>query len=159
MEVFCTHFAPLYEKQPTNRDSINEQLNQPPTRPEMDDPPTDKEINLAIQQLNNLAAGASGIPDVPPFLMQPRFRWSYSERIHFSLADATALFISWRVFLRVCIRDRREGLEVCAANTVFRRSMRGSKILDASWIHLGSFLPTFPKIEGAVVLIASASLV
>ena len=38
-------------------------------------------------------------------------------------------------------------------------SMRGSKILDASWNHPGSFLPTFPKIEGAVVLIASASLV
>ena len=61
MEVFCTHFAPLYEKEPTNRDSINEQLNQPPTRPEMDDPPTDKDINLAIQQLNNSAAGASVI--------------------------------------------------------------------------------------------------
>ena len=99
------------------------------------------------------------IPDVPPFSMQRRFRWSQSERIHFSLADATALFISWRVVLRVCIRDCREGLEVCAANAVFRRSMRGSRILDASWNHPGSFLPNFPKIEGAVVLITSASLV
>ena len=99
------------------------------------------------------------IPDVPPFSMQPRFRWSQSERIHFSLADATASFISRRVVLRVCIRDRREGLEVCAANAVFRRLMRGSKILDASWNHTGSFLPTFTKIEGEVVLIASASLV
>ena len=99
------------------------------------------------------------IPDVPPFSMQPRFRWSQSERIHFSLADATAFFISRRVVLRVFIRDRREGLEVCAANAVFQRSMRGSRILDASWNHPGSFLPTFPKIEGAVVLITSASLV
>ena len=99
------------------------------------------------------------IPDVPPFSMQPRFRWLQSERIHFSLADATALFISRRVALRVFIRYHREGLEVCAANAVFRRSMRGSRILDASWNHLGSFLPTFPKIEGSVVLIASASLV
>ena len=61
MEYPIPHFAPLYEKQPTNRDSINKQLNQPPTRPDMDDPPTDKEINLAIQQLNNSAAGASRI--------------------------------------------------------------------------------------------------
>ena len=99
------------------------------------------------------------IPDVPSFSMQPWFRWSHSERIHFSLADATAFFISRRVVRRVRIRDCWEGLEVCAANAVFRRSMRGSKILDASWNHLGSFLPTFPKIEGAVVLIASASLV
>ena len=47
---------------------------------------------------------------------------------------------------------------MCAANAVFRRSIRGSKILDASWNHPGSFLPNFPKIKGAVVLIASASL-
>ena len=60
-EVFRNHFSQLYEKQPTNRDSIYAQLNQLPIRPEMDDLPTDKEINLAIQQLNNLAAGASGI--------------------------------------------------------------------------------------------------
>ena len=99
------------------------------------------------------------IPDVPPFSMQPRFRWSQSERINFSLADATAFFIYRRFVLRVHIRDRREGLEVCATNAVFRRSTRGSKILDASWNHPGSFLPTFPKIEGATVLIASASLV
>ena len=99
------------------------------------------------------------IPDVPPFSIQPWFRGSQSERIHFSLADATAFFISRRVVLRVRIRDRREELEVCAAKTLFRRSMRGSKILDASLNHPGSFLPTFPKIEGAVVLIASASLV
>ena len=98
------------------------------------------------------------IPDVPPFSMQPRFRWSQSERIHFSFADATALFISWRVVLRVLIRDRQEGLEVCAANAVFWRSMRGSRILDASWNHPDSFLPTFPKIEWAVVMITSASL-
>ena len=57
------------------------------------------------------------------------------------------------------IRDIWEGLKVCDANAVFRRSMRGSKILDASWNHPGSFLPTFPKIEGAVVVIASAGLV
>ena len=63
-EVFRNHFAQLYEKQPTNRDSINEQLNQLPIRPEMDDLPTDKEINLAIRQLNNSAAGASGIREV-----------------------------------------------------------------------------------------------
>ena len=75
------------------------------------------------------------------------------------MADATAFFISRRVVLRVCIRDRQEGLEVCAANAVFRRSMRGSKILDASWNHPGSFLPTFTKIDGAGLLIASASLV
>ena len=99
------------------------------------------------------------IPDVPTFSMQPRFRWSQSERIRFSLDDARAFFISRRVVLRVRIRDRREELEVCAVNAVFRRSMRGSKILDASWNHPGSFLRTFPKIEGAVVLIASASLV
>ena len=99
------------------------------------------------------------IPDVPPFSMQPWFRWSHSERIHFSLADATALFISRRVFLRVLIRDCREGFEVCSANAVFWRSMRGSRILDAYWNHPGSFLTTFPKIEGVVVLIASASLV
>ena len=61
VEVFRNHFAQLYEKQPTNRDSIDAQLNQLPIRPEMDDFPTDKEINLAIQQLNNSAAGASGI--------------------------------------------------------------------------------------------------
>ena len=54
------------------------------------------------------------------FSMQPWFRWAQSERIHFSLADATAFFISRRVVLRVRIRDRREGLEVCAANAVFR---------------------------------------
>ena len=99
------------------------------------------------------------IPDVPPFSMQPRFRWSQSERIHFSLADATAFFISRWVVLRVRIRNCREGLKVCAAKAVFWRSMRGSKILDASWNHPGSFLPTFPKIEGEVVLIASAILV
>ena len=91
--------------------------------------------------------------------MQPRFRRSPSERIHFSLADATAFFISWRFVRRVQIRDRRKGLEVCYANAVFRRSMRGFKILDASWNHPGSFLPTFPKIKGAAVLISSASLV
>ena len=99
------------------------------------------------------------IPDVPPFSMQPRFMWSQSERIHFTLDDATALFISRRVVCRVRIRDRREELEVCAANAVFRSSVRGSKILDASWNHPGSLLPTFPKIKGSVVLIASASLV
>ena len=37
--------------------------------------------------------------------------------------------------------------------------MRGFRILDASWNHPGSFLPTFPKLEGVVVLIASTSLV
>ena len=74
------------------------------------------------------------------------------------MADATAFFISRLVVLRVLIRDRREGLDVCAANAVFWRSMRGSIISDASWNHPGLFLPTFPKIEGAVVLIASASL-
>ena len=94
------------------------------------------------------------IPDVPPFSMQPRFRWLHSERIHFSLADATAFFLSGRVVLRVRIRYRWEVLEVCAVNAVFWRSIRGSKILDASWNHLGSFLPTFPNIKGAVVLIA-----
>ena len=99
------------------------------------------------------------IPDVPTFSMQPRFRWSHSERVHFSLANATAFFISRWVVLRVRIRDHREGLEVCAANEVFQRSMRGSKILDASWNHPGSFLPTFPKIEVAVVLIASTIIV
>ena len=99
------------------------------------------------------------IPDVPPFSMQPRFRWSQSERIHFSLDDATAFFISWQVVLRVRIRYWQEGLEVCAANAVSRSLMRGSKILDASWNHPVSFLTTFPKIKGAVVLIASASLV
>ena len=57
------------------------------------------------------------------------------------------------------IRDRREGLEASAANAVFRHSMRGSKILDASWNHPGSLLPTFLNIKGAVLLIASASLV
>ena len=60
-EVFRNHFAQLYEEQPTNRDSINAQLNQLPIRPEMNDLPTDKEIKLDIQQLNNLAAGASEI--------------------------------------------------------------------------------------------------
>ena len=60
-EVFRKHFAQLYEKQPTNRDSIDTQLNQLPFRPEMNDLSTDKEINLAIQKLNNSAAGASGI--------------------------------------------------------------------------------------------------
>ena len=99
------------------------------------------------------------IPEVPHFSMQSLFRWSQSERVHFSFANATDFFISRRVVLRVRIRDRREGLKVCAANAVFRRPMRGSKILDASWNHPGSFLPTFPKIEGAVVLIASAILV
>ena len=99
------------------------------------------------------------MPDVPPFSMQPRFRWSHIERIHFSLAAATAVFISRWVDQMVQIRDRQEGLEMCAVNAVFRRSMSGSKILDVSWNHPGSFLPTFPKIEGAVVLIASASLV
>ena len=64
------------------------------------------------------------IPEVPPFSMQPRFRWPQSERIHFSLADATAFFISRWVVLRVRIRDCWEGLEVCAANAVFRRLMR-----------------------------------
>ena len=58
VEVFCNNFAQLYEKQPTNRDSINKQLNQLPIHPEMDDLTTDKEINLAIQKLNNSAAGA-----------------------------------------------------------------------------------------------------
>ena len=91
--------------------------------------------------------------------MQPRFRWLQSERIHFSLADAPAFFISRWVSLRVLIRDGWEWLEVCAANAVFRSLMRGSRILDASCNHPGSFLPNFPKIEGAVVLIASASLV
>ena len=86
------------------------------------------------------------IPDVPIFSMQPRFRWLQSERINFSLADATAFFISRRVALRVFIRDRREGLEVRAVNAVFQRLMRGSTILDASWNHTSSFLPTFPKI-------------
>ena len=60
-EVFHNHFAQIYKKQSTNRDSINEQLNQLPIFPEMDDLPTDKEINLAIQKLNNSVAGASGI--------------------------------------------------------------------------------------------------
>ena len=60
-EVFRNNFAQLYEKQPTNRDSIDEQLNQLPIRPEMDDVPMDKEINLSIQKLNNSAAGASRI--------------------------------------------------------------------------------------------------
>ena len=60
-EVFCNHFAKLYEKKLTNRDSIDKQLNQLPIRPDMDDLPTDKEINLAIQQLNKLAAEASEI--------------------------------------------------------------------------------------------------
>ena len=60
-EVFRNNFEQLYKKQSTNCDSIGEQLNQPPIRPEMDDLPTDKEINLDIQQLNNLAAGASGM--------------------------------------------------------------------------------------------------
>ena len=60
-EVFRNHFAQLYEKQPTNCDSIDEQLNQLPIRPEMDDLPTDEEINLAIQKLKNSAAGASRI--------------------------------------------------------------------------------------------------
>ena len=55
------HFAQLYKKQPTNCDSIDAQLNQLPIRSEMDDFPTYKEINLVIQQLNNSAAGASGI--------------------------------------------------------------------------------------------------
>ena len=41
--------------------SIYAQLNQLPIRPEMDDLSTDKEIKLAIQQLNNSAAGAYGI--------------------------------------------------------------------------------------------------
>ena len=99
------------------------------------------------------------ILDVPPFSMQPWFRWSQSERIHFSFADATAFFISQQVVLRVLIRDHREGLEVRTVNAVFQCSMRGSRILDASWNHPGSFLPTFTRIEGAVVLIASASLV
>ena len=36
-------------------------MNQLPIRPEIDDLPTDKEINIAIQQLNNSAAGASVI--------------------------------------------------------------------------------------------------
>ena len=99
------------------------------------------------------------IPDVPPFSMQPRFRWSHIERTHFSLSNATAFFISRQVVQRVRIRDCWEGLEVCAANAVFRHFMRGSKILDASWNHPGSFLPTFPKIKGAVVLIASDILV
>ena len=39
---------------------------------------------------------------------------------------------------------------MCDVNAVFWRSMGGSKILDVSWNHPGSFLPTFPKIEGAV---------
>ena len=41
-EVFRNHFAHLYEKQPTNRESIDKQLNQLPIRLEMDDLPTDK---------------------------------------------------------------------------------------------------------------------
>ena len=60
-EVFHNHFAQLCEKQPTNCDSINAHLNQLPIRPEMHDLPTDKEMNLAIQKLNNSAAGASRI--------------------------------------------------------------------------------------------------
>ena len=60
-EVFHNHFAQLYKKQPTNFDSIDAQMNQLSISPEMDDLPTDKEINLAIQQLNNSAAGASRI--------------------------------------------------------------------------------------------------
>ena len=60
-EVFHNHFAQLYKKQPTNSDSIDEQLNQLPIRPDMDDLPTDKDINLSIQKLNNSAAGVSGI--------------------------------------------------------------------------------------------------
>ena len=60
-EVFRNNLAQLYKKQPTNCDSIDEQLNQLPICPEMDDLPTNKNINLAIQQLNNSAAGASGI--------------------------------------------------------------------------------------------------
>ena len=51
----------LHKKKTTNRDSIDEQLNQLPICPEMDDLPTEKEINLAIQKLNNLAAGVSRI--------------------------------------------------------------------------------------------------
>ena len=70
-----------------------------------------------------------------------------------------AFFISRRVVLRVCIRYLREGLEVCAVNAVFRRPMRGSKILDFSLKHLCSFVPTFPKFKGAVVFIALSSLV
>ena len=92
-----------------------------------------------------------------------RARWYESTMLSVTPASATvqsfSLFISRRVFLRVLIRYSREGLEVCAANAVFLRSMRGSIISDASWNHPGSFLPTFPKIEGAVVLIASVSLV
>ena len=99
------------------------------------------------------------MPDVPHFSMQPWFSWSHSERIHFVLAEATTLFISRRVVRRVHIIDHREGLEVCAANAVFWSLMRGSKILDASWNHPGSFLPTFTTIKVSVVLIASASLV
>ena len=75
------------------------------------------------------------------------------------MADATAFFIASQVVQRVRIRDCWEGLEVCAENEVFWRLMRGSKILDASWNQPGSFLPTFPKVKGAVVLIASSSLV
>ena len=60
-EVLRNRFAQIYGKQPTNRDSIDAQLNQLPIRPEMDDFPTDKEIDLAIQKLNTSAAGASGI--------------------------------------------------------------------------------------------------
>ena len=99
------------------------------------------------------------MPDVPVFSIQHRFRLLHIEKIYFSLAAATALFISRQVVQRVRIRDYLEGLEVCAVNAVFLRSVRGSKILDASCNHPGSLLPTFPKIEGAVVLIASASLV
>ena len=62
------------------------------------------------------------IPDVPPFSMHPRFRWSQSERIQFSLADATAFFISWQVVLRVRIRDRQEGLEILAKHKIGRAS-------------------------------------
>ena len=40
-EVFRNQFAQLYEKQPTNHDSIDKQLNQLPICPEMDDFPTD----------------------------------------------------------------------------------------------------------------------
>ena len=60
-EFFHNNFAQLYKKQPTNSDSIDEQLNQLSIRPEMDNLLTDKEINLAIQQLKKSAAGVSGI--------------------------------------------------------------------------------------------------
>ena len=59
-QSFCT----TLQKQPTNRDSIDKQLtqlNQLPIRPDMDNLPTDKDINLAIRKLKNSAEGVYGI--------------------------------------------------------------------------------------------------